>query len=130
MSRVSTLNAYEEEREVEIRQRSPCEEQLHRIVDEFDLDGHPNISHKTIQSDGHTDLEKEHPENVLTGRPDTPEEYCGMDGGEERAVEPPTTLRDELRHLWEPEVSAKIQARSLGRCHSQLWERRWQLSHS
>lgn len=46
-----------------------------------------------------TDLKEEHAEDVLSGCPDTPEKHRRVNRCEQGAVQPPTTLRDELRHL-------------------------------
>ena len=71
---------HEEKCKVEVCQGRPCEEELDRVVDELHL-------------------EEELPEEALPRRPDTEPEDGGMDRGEQRAVQPTTTLRDELRDL-------------------------------
>ena len=71
---------HEEECKVEVCQGRPCEEELDCVVDELHL-------------------EEELPEEALPRRQDTEPEDSGMDRGEQRAVQPTTTLRDELGNL-------------------------------
>lgn len=92
------METHEEECQVEVCQRRPREDELDGVVDELDLN--------QTASDGctgqrrrnkATDLQDDLAEKVLPRRPDTEPEHGGMDGCEQRAVEPATTLGDELR---------------------------------
>lgn len=90
--------AHEEEGQVEVCQRRPREDELDGVVDELDLnqtasDGCTGQRRKNKA----TDLQDDLPEEVLPRRPDTEPEHGGMDGCEQRAVEPATTLGDEFR---------------------------------
>ena len=83
----TVLNTYEKEREVEIRQRGPCEEQLHCIVDELDLEIVTLRHQRDIsETDVETNLQEEHAENVVTRRPNTPEEDRRVNRCEQRTV--------------------------------------------
>ena len=68
---------YEEEGEVEVGEGCPGEEELNGVVDE--LQRKNNLA-----------------EEVLARSPDPEPEYGGVDGCEEGAVQPATTLRDEF----------------------------------
>lgn len=68
---------HEEERQVEVRQTCPGEDQLDCIVDKFEL-------------------QRKLPEESLSTSPDPVPEYRGMDAGKQRAIEPPPPLRDEF----------------------------------
>ena len=72
--------AHEKESQIEVRDRGPREDELNGIVDELDL-------------------QRKLSEEVLTRRPDSPEEYSGVYSREEGTVQPAATLRDELRDL-------------------------------
>lgn len=63
--------------EVEVGEGEESEEEREELVDEFDVE-------EDLASDR------------VVGGPDLFEVYEGVDGGEEGAVEPATTLRDEL----------------------------------
>ena len=73
-------HTHEEEREIEVCQTGPSEQQLNRIIEEFKL-------------------ENDLPEEVLTRSPDPEEEHSRMNGSEKRAVQPTPTLGDELGNL-------------------------------
>ena len=89
---------YEEEGQVKVCKRGPREEQLDRVVDEFDLEHIiSRTMGKTIKRK--TYLENDLAEEVLSRCPYSEEEYCSMNGGKQGAVKPTTTLGDELGDL-------------------------------
>lgn len=77
VDQIDVSDTHEEERQIEVRQTCPGEDQLHCIVNEFELQC--NL-----------------PEESLSTGPDPIPEYCGMDTSKQRAVEPPPPLRNEL----------------------------------
>lgn len=69
---------YEEESQIEVRQRRPGKDQLDRVVDEFEE-------------------ENELSNDIVPTRKDSEEMKCCMNSSKERSVEPSTSLRNELR---------------------------------
>ena len=73
-------DTHEEEREIEVGQWCPSKKELYRVVDEL------NLKHNF-------------PDEALSRCPDAEPEYSSMDRREKRAIQPSTTLWDELRNL-------------------------------
>ena len=73
-------DTHEEEREIEVGQWCPSKKELYRVVDELNL-------------------KDNFPDEALSRCPDAEPEYSSMDRREKRAVQPSTTLWDELRNL-------------------------------
>lgn len=77
--RVSQRTSDEEKGEIKVGEREECEQQLHKLVDELDVE-------EDLAPDG------------VVSRPDLLEVEERVDGCEEGTVEPTSTLGDELRH--------------------------------
>lgn len=101
-------NSYEEESQVKVCQRRPGEEELDGVVDELNL-------------------KEEHAENALARGPDAPKEYRSVDGGEQRAIQPPTTLRDEF---WDLCRGVNYGMLEHSHCNSHSWAHRSMPWHS